>query len=131
MEATCVKHTFDTAHANCRQCGQSYCTTCLVYAFGPSKPPYCVKCAIGAAGVRSNAAPRPIRSKAEVREIQRAQARAAKEEAKQRKADLASGRPRLEGAAAATGTSPNEELARTAAPKEKAGIGRLVSRFKS
>ena len=33
-----------------------FCADCLVYSFGPNKPPYCVSCALGASGVRANAA---------------------------------------------------------------------------
>ena len=140
MAENCVKHTFDVAYALCRQCGQPFCTTCLVFAFGPSKPPYCVKCAIGASGVRSNAAPQPVRSKHEVRQAQKEAARAAKEaekakEAASRRPDApVYGRPRMEGAAAATGTSPLEErpVPAVAQPaSEKLGLNRLVARFRS
>jgi hypothetical protein len=31
-----------------------YCVTCLVYPFGQSKPPFCVPCALEAAGVRKS-----------------------------------------------------------------------------
>jgi hypothetical protein len=134
MADNCVKHTFDVAHALCRQCGQPFCTTCLVYAFGPSKPPYCVKCAIGASGVRSNAAPQPVRSKQEVRQAQKDAAKAAKEAARLRAAAPVYVRPRMEGTAAATGTSPLEERpgpAIAAPASEKLSLNRLVARFRS
>ncbi len=57
---TCVKHSFETAVGVCRQCRNSYCAECLIYAFGPDKPPYCVTCALNAAGVRhQGATPNP------------------------------------------------------------------------
>ena len=65
MAETCSKHTFEVATGVCRQCRNSYCDECLVYSFGPKKPPYCVTCALNAAGVRrAGAAPNPrIRKK--------------------------------------------------------------------
>lgn len=65
MTDTCVKHSFEIAAGVCKQCHNSYCSECLVYAFGPKKPPYCVQCALNVAGVRHNgAAPNPrIRKK--------------------------------------------------------------------
>lgn len=60
MAETCFKHTFEVATGVCRQCRNSYCDECLVYSFGPKKPPYCVTCALNAAGVRrTGAAPNP------------------------------------------------------------------------
>ena len=48
----CEAHPFDEAHDDCRMCGQSFCDDCLVYSFGPKRPPFCVPCALEAAGVR-------------------------------------------------------------------------------
>ena len=60
MADTCVKHSFELAKAECRQCHNRYCEECLVYAFGPKKPPYCVTCALNAGGVRrTGARPNP------------------------------------------------------------------------
>lgn len=60
MSDTCVKHSFEPAAGVCRQCHNSYCTECLVYAFGESKPPYCVECALMVAGIRqAGAKPNP------------------------------------------------------------------------
>jgi hypothetical protein len=50
--AACRKHPFDSAAANCRSCGDDFCTDCLVYTYGPEKPPFCIPCALVAAGVR-------------------------------------------------------------------------------
>lgn len=60
MAETCVKHSFEIAKDECRQCHNSYCEECLVYSFGPKKPPYCVTSALNAAGVRrTGARPNP------------------------------------------------------------------------
>jgi hypothetical protein len=48
----CFKHIFDDAVGACRTCQNGFCEMCLVYAKGPKKPPYCVPCALVAAGVR-------------------------------------------------------------------------------
>ncbi len=49
----CVRHYEETVAGHCRSCGQAFCSRCLVYAFGPKKPPYCVGCALYASGIRS------------------------------------------------------------------------------
>jgi hypothetical protein len=67
IEGRCTKHPFEVAENCCRNCGYDYCSECLVYAFGPKKPPFCVACALAAAGVRSNAANRPVMSRREMR----------------------------------------------------------------
>jgi len=63
---SCVKHPHERGVALCRRCGASWCADCLVYAFGPKKPPYCMGCAMFAGGVRS-AATRPALSRKEMR----------------------------------------------------------------
>jgi hypothetical protein len=50
----CEAHPFDSAAGVCRSCGQAFCGTCLVYAHGAKKPPYCLPCALDAAGIRKN-----------------------------------------------------------------------------
>jgi len=50
--ACCETHPFDEAHDDCRSCGHHFCQGCLVYSFGPDRPPFCVPCALAAAGVR-------------------------------------------------------------------------------
>ena len=52
MPGACDRHPFDEAHAACRVCGRTFCEPCLVYSFGPKRPPFCVPCALEAAGVR-------------------------------------------------------------------------------
>ena len=56
MTAQCAKHHFDRAVDLCGQCGLTFCPACLVYAFGESKPPFCIPCALTAGGVRRSAA---------------------------------------------------------------------------
>lgn len=52
MAHRCTKHSFEQATAACRTCQEPFCAECLVYTYGPDKPPYCVPCALVAAGVR-------------------------------------------------------------------------------
>ncbi len=67
----CAKHPFEAAVENCRECGHRYCGECLVYSFGPKKPPFCVQCALAAAGVRRGAAVTPVRAKKDRRRFGR------------------------------------------------------------
>jgi hypothetical protein len=53
MEGRCHRHQFDSAVDRCQMCGNGFCTTCLVYPKGHRKPPYCLPCAVNAAGVRN------------------------------------------------------------------------------
>ena len=55
MLDSCNKHPHERGAALCRRCGGAWCSTCLVYAFGPKKPPYCMGCAMVAGGVRTGA----------------------------------------------------------------------------
>ncbi|MEZ5143092.1 MAG: hypothetical protein R2726_11330 [Acidimicrobiales bacterium] len=71
MEERCLEHQFEPAEDSCRTCGHPFCNECLVYAFGPSEPPYCLSCALAAAGVRSNAGRRPAMSRRDMRRKQR------------------------------------------------------------
>ena len=57
----CGIHHFDRAAGRCRTCGDTYCGDCLVYPQGTRRAPYCVRCALVAAGVR-----RPTRIRARV-----------------------------------------------------------------
>ena len=69
-EGRCARHQFEAAQDMCRHCGDLFCNECLVYSFGANKPPYCVSCALAAAGVRSNgAAPRKLSRKERKRRI--------------------------------------------------------------
>jgi hypothetical protein len=55
MEGRCERHLFDQAIDLCERCGAEFCGDCLVYSFGPKKPPYCLPCAVEQAGVRKGA----------------------------------------------------------------------------
>ncbi|MGH2684753.1 MAG: hypothetical protein ACRDJP_04720 [Actinomycetota bacterium] len=59
ITAQCAKHHFDRAVALCGQCALTFCPSCLVYAFGPDKPPFCIPCALTVGGVRRSAASAP------------------------------------------------------------------------
>ena len=61
--AQCDKHLFEEASGMCRACRRPFCADCLVYAQGPKKAPFCIPCALTAAGVRSTAAARSKRSR--------------------------------------------------------------------
>jgi len=81
--AHCMRHYEEPMEATCRQCGRAFCGRCLVYSFGPKKPPFCVGCALTASGVRNKSkvivtAPEP----AVDRRAERAARKAEKLEAK-------------------------------------------------
>src|SRR5512141_1250132 len=78
MDGRCYVHGFELAENHCRNCGMQFCSECLVYAFGASKPPYCISCALAASGVRSNAARRPSMSKREIRKMEKERQKAEK-----------------------------------------------------
>jgi hypothetical protein len=46
----CHTHRHDEASGLCRSCRRAFCEQCLVYSYGHSRPPYCVRCALIAAG---------------------------------------------------------------------------------
>lgn len=58
MAATCESHPFETATDTCKTCKYDFCPECLVYPH-EGKDPFCVPCALKAAGVRSTAARQP------------------------------------------------------------------------
>jgi len=78
MDGRCYVHGFELADNHCRNCGMQFCTECLVYAFGANKPPYCISCALGASGVRANAARQPTMSKRDIRRMARDRKKAEK-----------------------------------------------------
>ncbi len=96
---SCNKHPHEKGVALCRRCGGAWCSSCLVYSFGPKKPPYCMSCAMVAGGVRTGAAPPPM-----PRRMLKAQMKAMKVEAK-----AAAKAP----AASETAVEPERELAET------------------
>ena len=71
MLESCSKHPHEKGEALCRRCGHGWCSNCLVYAFGPKKPPYCMSCAMVAGGVKSAAA-MPAMSKRQLKAQMRA-----------------------------------------------------------
>jgi len=68
--SSCEKHQHEHGVALCRRCGGVWCKNCLVYTYGPKKPPYCVSCAMYAGGVRTSA-PRPAVTKRELKALER------------------------------------------------------------
>ncbi len=80
-DTNCCRHQFEEAEATCRHCGERFCSECLVYSFGPKKPPYCISCALGAAGVRANVSKRPRLSRREQRRLEKEAKQAAKAKA--------------------------------------------------
>ena len=88
----CLRHYEEPIANHCRACNHPFCGRCLVYAFGPKKPPYCVGCALTASGVRNSnhaniapVAPQPSARRAEKahRRLERDAAKAAAKAAKQ------------------------------------------------
>lgn len=74
MEGRCERHLFDQAVDLCGRCGGEYCPDCLVYSFGPKKPPFCLPCAVARSGVRSSANNYKPLSGREQRELKRRRA---------------------------------------------------------
>lgn len=73
----------------CRHCSAWYCNECLVFSFGPNKPPFCIACALAASGVRSNATRGPSLSRREMKRREKAAAKALKDVRARREADAA------------------------------------------
>jgi len=71
MEGRCERHQFDRAIDRCGRCGGEFCQTCVVYPFGAKRAPYCLPCAVEAAGVRSGAAPGKPMSRRERKTLDR------------------------------------------------------------
>ena len=71
MEGRCERHQFDRAVDRCGRCGGDFCATCVVYSFGPKKPPFCLPCAVTAAGVRTKAARGPALSRKERKRLEK------------------------------------------------------------
>jgi len=72
VQGRCERHSFEPAENLCRSCGYEFCHDCLVYTYGARRAPFCVQCAITAAGIRSNAALAPRASKHEIKKEIRA-----------------------------------------------------------
>ncbi len=78
MDGRCYVHSFEISENTCRNCGMCFCSECLVYAFGANKPPYCIECALGASGVRSNAGRRPAMSRRNIKRMEKDRKKAVK-----------------------------------------------------
>ena len=70
MQCRCEKHLFETAEDRCGKCGLEFCAECLVYSFGPKRPPFCIPCAVSAAGIRSGSGGRGL-PKREAKRLER------------------------------------------------------------
>lgn len=77
LDTRCVRHQFEPAVDRCRTCDQAFCVECLVYSFGPDKPPFCVHCALSASGVRVKGTRKPKVSRRELRKREKEAAAAA------------------------------------------------------
>lgn len=49
----CPKHTMLQTAGECGECLHEYCEECLMYPFGHSRPPLCIRCALTVSGVRA------------------------------------------------------------------------------
>jgi hypothetical protein len=54
VDGNCDRHAFEKAAGLCRSCQLPYCAECLVFSFGPTKPPFCLPCALQAGGIRKS-----------------------------------------------------------------------------
>jgi len=70
MQGRCEKHLFEEAEDRCGKCGHEFCAECLVYSFGPKRPPYCIPCAVSSAGIRAGAAKSAL-SRREAKRLER------------------------------------------------------------
>ena len=95
----CLRHYEEPISNHCRACNHPFCSRCLVYAFGPKKPPYCVGCALTASGVRNSnhATVAPVAAQPSNRRVEKAQRRlerdAVKAQAKAAKRGRREGEP--------------------------------------
>src|SRR4051794_4112830 len=71
MQGRCDKHLFEAAEDRCGKCGFEFCGECLVYSFGAKKPPFCIPCAVAAAGIRSNAGIKPMATPRELKALRK------------------------------------------------------------
>ena len=104
MLDSCGKHPHEMGVALCRRCGGSWCSSCLVYAFGPKKPPFCMSCAMFAGGVRSTAS-RPAMNRKQLKlqeKAIKAEAKAAAKAAKRPRDEPAEAEVEAEAACAET-----------------------------
>lgn len=74
----CLRHYEEPIADRCRDCQHPYCARCLVYSFGPKKPPLCVACALHAGGVRTGQRPHLPAPSTEIATVDKRTARAVK-----------------------------------------------------
>jgi hypothetical protein len=48
--AKCHTHGATASGGTCRSCLREFCVDCLVYSYGRAKAPFCIRCALVAAG---------------------------------------------------------------------------------
>jgi hypothetical protein len=80
----CEIHPFEVADDRCGSCGRTYCRECIVYPFGPRKPPMCKACAITAAGIRKNAQRAPLATRRQIKRQIKARKKHEKQQSKVR-----------------------------------------------
>jgi hypothetical protein len=80
MQGRCDKHLFEGAEDTCGKCGYEFCGECLVYSFGAKKPPFCIPCAVAAAGIRSNAGIRPMADARQLKALRKERRSAARKQ---------------------------------------------------
>lgn len=127
--AHCMRHYEEPVVAYCRTCAQPYCSRCLVFSFGPDKPPFCVGCALNASGVRNKSKPVTVAAAAPPandRRVERAQRRAEKAEAK---ATVRALKRSAKGDAAAAASTGEAEAPRTSNVPVPKGLATPSSRF--
>jgi hypothetical protein len=112
---SCAKHPHEKGAALCRRCGGAWCNDCLVYAFGPKKPPFCMSCAMFAGGVRS-VATRPAMPKRDLKALQKTAKAEAKAAAKAGKQETPEAERDTAGAAAAVEVASPESAAPAPSP---------------
>lgn len=123
----CMRHYEEPVVAYCRTCARPYCSRCLVYSFGPEKPPFCVGCALNASGVRNKNKPIPVAVQAEAGPDRRAEKAARRAEKVQAKATARA----LKRAAKRGEVAPEAEVARTSNVPVPKGLPTPSSRFAS
>jgi hypothetical protein len=93
VKSNCEVHAFEVADDRCGQCGHAFCSDCIVYPWGPRKPPLCKSCAIAVAGIRKHASRPPVASRRNLRR----EARARKKERRAQQAALPQTEPVITG----------------------------------
>lgn len=105
MQGRCDKHLFDPAEDRCGTCGGEFCAECLVYAFGPKKPPFCIPCAVVAAGIRKTAAGATL-TRRDAKRLER-ERRSALKQARKARAAADRQAAAMDGTGAAADTEPD------------------------